>query len=256
MSKRKDYILSEPYLKSQLLHFFSKENDLVILDIGGCEGEDSIKYSRLFPNAKVYVFEPLPANQDLIKENLNKYNIPNVTLMPFALSDNEGEFDFYVSSGKPDNVSDEDWDYGNKSSSLLPPDKHKKIFPWVKFEKIIKVPTKTLDLILKKEKLSHVDFIHMDVQGSELKVLQGAGDALNKIKIIWMEVSNETLYENQPIRFEVEKFMFNKGFHLYKNAVEGVYGDQMYINLKYFKKQDAESYFDKLKLYIKHKIKS
>ena len=245
---REQYILSKSPVSKLLLRLFSRTQKLIIFDIGGCEGEDSIRYSRTFPNSQIFVFEPLPSNQKLILENLKKYHSKNITLVPEALSDSRGVEEFYVSSGSPEGKkNDVSWDYGNKSSSLLPPDKHIEIHPWVKFEKTISVPTNTLNYFLFNKSILEIDFIHMDVQGVELKVLAGAESHLQNIKAIWLEVSNITLYKNQPRRIEVENFMKSNGFCLLKNAITGDSGDQMYINRKYFKLksllQDLKKFF-------------
>jgi len=232
---REYYIISDSPLKKDLLRFFRKNERLIILDIGGCEGEDSIRYSRIFPLSKIYVFEPLPYNQKLITENLSKYQVANVELIPCAVSDIEGVSQFYVSSGHPENMqNDEHWNYGNKSSSLLSPDE-KNMIDWLDFKEKINVETVTIKKFMEKTNTTIVDFIHMDVQGAELKVLEGAKDNLSKVKAIWLEVSDIKLYENQPLRIEVENFMKDNGFYLYKTVLEGNFGDQLYINKKYFK---------------------
>ena len=63
---RENYILTDSPLKKDLLRLFGSNEKLTILDIGGCEGEESIRYSRIFPLATIYVFEPLPKNIKLI----------------------------------------------------------------------------------------------------------------------------------------------------------------------------------------------
>jgi FkbM family methyltransferase len=229
------YINTDLENKSELLKLFSKKDSLVIFDIGGCEGEDSIRYSRLFPNATVYVFEPLPKNQERIIENINNYNANNVKFFPFALSDSKCLSKFYVSNGNPtDQIGDLDWDFGNKSSSLLPPDKHLENVPWIKFDEVIEVETITLDDFLFENEIKQIDFMHMDVQGAELKVLTGATKSLKKIKAIWLEVADITLYKNQPIKKDIEDFMNKNGFYLAKSSLEGKVGDQLYLNKTYF----------------------
>src|SRR3990172_1439469 len=117
MHNREAYISADSPIKNDLLKLFKKDQKLVILDIGGCEGEESIRYLRIFPNSSIFCFEPLPGNQKIILENIRKYNLKNICLVPVALSDEEGNQQFYVSSGHPDEQSlKNDWDYGNKSS--------------------------------------------------------------------------------------------------------------------------------------------
>jgi FkbM family methyltransferase len=236
MYDREKYILSDSPIKNDLLKLFSFKDKLVIFDIGGCEGEDSIRYSRLFPNSKIFIFEPLPNNQKLIQENLKKFKVLNVALIPEALSDNKSVEKFHVSSGCPDEMNHNlNWDFGNKSSSLLAPDKIEDLIPWLKFKEVIEVPTNTLKNFVQFNNLSHIDFVHMDVQGAELKVLKGAQNIIKYIRVIWLEVSNDQLYKEQPQIVDVESFMHENEFIRIKTIFSGVNSDQLYINKKYFK---------------------
>ena len=245
MSKynREGYILSESPLKRHLLKLFKKNDKLIVFDIGGCEGEESLRYSRIFPSSQVFVFEPLPNNQKLIVENIEKYEVENVKLIPFAVSDVNGCLEFHVSSGHPEHESNKlDWDFGNKSSSLLPPEKLNNP-SWLKFRKKIDVETITLNSFLLTNKMEEVDFVHMDVQGAELKVLMGAKGYINKIKAVWLEVADIELYKGQPLRVDIENFMTKNGFYLVKSEMEGQVGDQFYLNKKYFR---VFSFFSKV----------
>lgn len=232
---REDYILNETPLKKDLLKFFNKKDKLNILDIGGCEGEETIRYSRLFPLSNIYVFEPLPLNINRIYKNLTKYNLKNVAVLPVAVSNEIGVSKFYISSGKPDHILDDvDWDFGNKSSSLLLP-KINNNPDWLFFDEEILVDTITLESFFINNKINAIDFIHMDVQGAELKVLEGAKKIIKNIKAIWLEVSEIELYKNQPLRPDIEEFMKLNDFELIKTKIEGQIGDQFYINKKFFK---------------------
>lgn len=236
MYNRTQYINSESPIKKDLLRLFNKEEKLTIFDIGGCEGEDSIRYSKIFPLASIFVFEPLPNNQALINRNLVQYEVKTVELCPIALSDSEGVQDFFVSSGHPDSQPiNDNWNFGNKSSSLLPPNDKMELISWLKFETVIKVNTDTLNNFSKNHNIDIIDFVHMDVQGAELKVLKGAGSYLRKIKVIWLEVSDISLYKYQPLRTDIEQFMNNSGFKLIKTELKDNFGDQMYINQSYFR---------------------
>lgn len=232
---RDNYILKDSPLKNDLLKLFKKKDKLTILDIGGCEGEESIRYSRIFPFSSIYLFEPLPENQKLVTANIIKYNAKNIKLVPLAVSNVEGISQFHVSSGHPKNQSNNlDWDFGNKSSSLLPPEKNN-IASWLIFDKIINVQTITLDSFLNQNKIKEIDFVHMDVQGAELKVLMGANNHIKNIKSMWLEVSNIELYKSQPLTREIENFMDANGFYLIKSEMQGQVGDQFYLNKKYYK---------------------
>jgi len=118
MKNINEYIATEIEIKNILKNFINGE--IVIFDIGACEGEDSIRYAKLFPKSKIYSFEPINGNIEKFKKNLEKYKTKNIHLTEKALSNKIEQKSIFVSSGNPEGHNSE-WDYGNKSSSLLEP---------------------------------------------------------------------------------------------------------------------------------------
>jgi len=227
---RDAYIRSPLPIAEELQTLFNSLDPLVIFDIGACEGEDSIRYGREFPNARIYAFEPLPSNMTTLKRQVAAYGATQVEAFPIALSDERGTATFYVSSGSPENLpSTEDWEYGNKSSSLLPPAELREHYPWIRFEQSIEVDTDTLAGFCAARGIGRIDFIHMDVQGAELKVLRGAGDLLRGVRAIWLEVEKVALYAGQPLADEMQQFMNANGFVKRKDTVGEVTGDHLYV---------------------------
>jgi FkbM family methyltransferase len=209
-----------------------------VFDIGACEAEDSIRYSRLFPQAAVYAFEPRTDNLAIGKESIARYKADRIVLENIALSNSNGVAEFFLSEGAPEGIETGEWDFGNKSSSLLPPSEEmKKHTSWLKFNKRIEVPTMRLEDYVKSRNIEAIDFAHIDVQGAELMVLEGAGHFLKSIRLIWMEVEAVELYKNQPLKKDVESFMKAHDFENVLDTVNTVAGDQLYANSKYF---DAE----------------
>lgn len=184
MNKFEEFINSELPIKKELQKIFDSEEPSVIFDIGACEGEDSLRYSNLFKTATIYSFEPLPENYNICLNNFAKFSNNQIKIFQLALSSKNGTANFYVSSGKPEGVTQSDWDYGNKSSSLYPPDSTFKQYEWLKFDKQIDVKTQTISSFCQDQSINIIDFIHMDVQGAELDVLKGAGNKLSSVKAI------------------------------------------------------------------------
>ncbi|MFP3756777.1 FkbM family methyltransferase [Cupriavidus sp. SIMBA_020] len=227
---RDAYIQSPLPIAEELAQLFQLDAPLVIFDIGSCEGEDSIRYARSFPNSRIYAFEPLPANMATLKRQVAAYGATQVEAFPIALSDERGTATFYVSSGAPEHLpNNENWDYGNKSSSLLPPGEVTDHHPWLKFDQAIEVKTDTLANFCDARGIDHIDLIHMDVQGAELKVLLGAGALLQQVKAIWLEIENVPLYEGQPLAPEMQAFMESQGFVKHKDTVSEISGDHLYV---------------------------
>src|SRR5690348_6400423 len=110
MPDRHAYI-TRPNLQPQeivLKEMYDPSAAIIILDIGACEGENSVRYSKMFPNAKIFAFEPLKKNVELIERHIEKYNALNVKVEPVCLSDHVGTVEFHVSSGTPEEFKDKD----------------------------------------------------------------------------------------------------------------------------------------------------
>jgi FkbM family methyltransferase len=245
--------LNTPFeIQNELNSFFKTKNVKTILDIGACDGLDSIKYAKFFPFSKVYSFEPLLNNFKLIECNLRKYNIVNVYPINLALSEEKGIATFYVSSGRPLEIDENiEWDFGNKSSSLLEPNKTIEVHPWLKFDEQIIVKTDTLNNKIDELKINTIDFIHMDVQGAELMVLKGSSKYISKIKMIWLEVENIELYKNQPLTVDVEFFLKSNNFVKIKDTVTNIAGDQLWVNYDYFPLKKVKRKIYKLLNFLK-----
>jgi FkbM family methyltransferase len=230
-----------------LQQLFPKNSPLLIMDIGACEGDSTVRYAQQFPQATLYTFEPLPNNMRTVEEVVAHFGV-QAQVKPFeiALSNQNGTADFYRSSGKPDHLQEVDWDFGNKSSSLLPPDKIKETHQWMKFEEVVTVRTQTLLDFCREQQITTIDFIHIDVQGAELLVLQGAGQQLKHLKAIWLEAANVTYYKDQATQNEIGAFMQSKGFvKLLDTIYDKADGDQFWVQPRLFD-QEKQNLLQKL----------
>ena len=230
------YLQTEPPHLPMLRLLLNSKAAITILDVGSCEGEDSLRYLTAFPQSRVFAFEPFPDNARKIKALIPGELSERFRLIEAAISDEDGEADLHLSSGQPPSKSQDDrWDYGNKSSSLLAPaELMQRFHPWLQFKKKIRIPTLRLDSFAKQAGLNHVDFIHMDIQGAELKALQGAANLLKKTGLIWIEVADEMIYSGQPKAADINSLLTGFGFSLLLSCVENGFGDHLYVNPAYF----------------------
>lgn len=244
MFDRENYINSPVEIEFELLNLLDRHSVRYVFDIGACEAEDSIRYSLLFPSSTVYAFEPRKDNLAIGQESIKKHSRSNIVLENIALSNMNGVAEFFLSEGAPaDSAGTKDWDFGNKSSSLLPPSEEmKKHTAWLQFNRRTEVETRRLEDYIAEKKIPAIDFAHIDVQGAELMVLQGAGDFLKNIKLIWMEVEAVELYKNQPLKNDVERFMEKNNFVNILDTVNTVAGDQLYANLAFFNEKKIRSF--------------
>jgi 2-O-methyltransferase len=231
-----DYINQES-LQVNLLSLFFKDNlPKVFLEIGACEGEDSIKYLRNFPSVFLYAIEALPENTIAIHNNLSDAYKGRFQLIEAAVTEFDGTYDLYVSSGHPEGIpKTKDWNYGNKSSSILAPTKlMNNIHKWLNFNKKIKVNGVSLETIISKLPYEFIDFVHLDVQGAELGILKGGRKILRNIRCLWVEVSEKEIYHQQAMAADIEKFMKENGFVKVLDTLSNGFGDHFYLNTNRF----------------------
>lgn len=217
-----------------LLDLFAQHESLVFFDAGACEGESSVRYARLFPGSTVYAVEPLPGNVTLLHQTLGTYGVTNVVPLQTCLAHRAGPMTFHLSAGAPAEFAglELDYDFGNKSSSLLAPQETATAYPWLEFPETVTVATERLDALAARLGLRCIDFFHLDVQGAELLVLRGAGEFLPHIHTVWLEVEDVPLYAGQPLRRDVSCFMRRRGFvkllETWGDETGEPYGDQFW----------------------------
>jgi FkbM family methyltransferase len=231
---RADYLAEPLPIEDELSKLFERGTAITIFEVGACEGLDTVRYARRFPESRVYAFEPVPKNVAEMKALLAEQAISNVEVIAAAVSDSNEPCVLHLSSTADGfEKKDGDWDYGNKSSSLLAPAQHLDRYEFVAFKETITVPSTTLRRFCDERSIGVVDFLHMDVQGAELRVLEGADMAA--IGAIWLEVSKIPLYDGQPLVKDVESFMKRHGFVCFTNKMGKVQGDQLYLNERRFR---------------------
>ena len=109
--------------------------------------------------------------------------------------------------------------WGNPLSARVAPNKCYSVDSLVCASKAqnleIKVEVTTLDKVISGLKESSVDILKIDVQGFEVGVLKGARRALNKVKVVMIEVSLYDFYGNSKSTwFDVNKILEESNFKL------------------------------------------
>lgn len=155
-----------------------------IVEIGCCDGEDSLAFLSAFGNKmKLYCFEADPRNIVIFRENIKDSD--RCKLVPMAISNEDGEVTFYQSFGKrPGNPSQVN---RRSSGSIRKPDGHLQAQKWCSFNDGIKVPSITLDSWCKQNGITSIDLIWADVNGGERNMIEGAKNALKFTKYIYTE---------------------------------------------------------------------
>lgn len=134
----------------------------VILDIGANIGYYALMEARLTGRAGlVYACEPVPENFELLKRNIQLNGVTNIEAFNIALGDKNGEVEMYLSQKS------------NLHSMSLTKN--------TSSESRIKVKLLKVDEFLKDK--GAPDFVRMDVEGYENKILQGMDKILQSDKL-------------------------------------------------------------------------
>lgn len=194
-----------------------------VIHVGGFVGEELKEY-RECGLYNTLIFEPQPDLYEIIKEKCGD----NESVFPFALGNKDSTEKMYVSEtdGGIENGS-------GASSSLLKPQKHLTEHPQVKFTRTIDVEVVTLDWLMstiaKVENTDQWNFLNIDVQGYELKVLQGAEKTLQSTNGLIVEVNRDEVYTDCAKIWEIDEFLEKRGFRQTKLVWQSEsWGDALY----------------------------
>ncbi|RPG05627.1 MAG: FkbM family methyltransferase, partial [Pelagibacteraceae bacterium TMED247] len=198
----KDGKVWEPHMHEVFKEYIKKDD--VVLEAGCHIGSHSVLLSMLC--GKLILFEPMPYSAKLLEKNLKVNGLDNFILYEDGLSDKEGVTYFDYSPK------------GNPGASALEDGSHKKdeegkssdnniLFNQ---EGRIEVDLMTIDSL----GLDRLDFIKLDIEGSEEDVIRGAFNTIEKFKpIITLEIYSD---HNGGSSFEnaVDKFsnLINLGY--------------------------------------------
>jgi FkbM family methyltransferase len=169
----------------------------VFFDVGANDGATFQAYLQRYPDSEVYAFEPIPELCARIKSQAAALGQGRVHVIHAAVSNFNGEATFNVSRHA-------DWG----TSSLLTFDDAVGE-RWsgredLRFSERITVPVIELRSFVRAQGISKIDFLHIDAQGHDLKVLQGMGDALRMVEAGDLEAPSELnrrLYAEQDYTY-------------------------------------------------------
>jgi FkbM family methyltransferase len=184
-------------------------SEIVLVDGGARSGVSELE--RLAPHVAAFGFEPNPDEYEKLSSGLfalNGVTYRRLVYSPLALLAQPGEATLHVSK-RPG------------ATSLLRPNSdllsHFDRDNWSQLGEIVgevHVPGTTLASFFADEELDAVDLLKLDTQGSELAILQAAGDRLRDIGVIKTEVETVPVYEGQPLLGDVCVFLADHDFEL------------------------------------------
>lgn len=235
MSTQTQFNLLPLEIYNEITTFFGSEIK-TILDVGCNYGQSSINYANSFPSSKVFSVEADFEIIAVLNKNIYDQNLANqISTFSIALDEASSERKLYKFDKRTDaSLNDDNKENYTRFNSLLMPLSLLEIDPTLVVSDEVLIKTVSLKDFVNKENIKEIDLLHLFVQGSELNVLRGAENFIHNIKMIWLEVFNDTLYSDQPLKSEIENYLMKAGFTKIKDSSQGFTGKQLWVNYRWF----------------------
>ena len=209
--------LSTDFLVS---NFYDKE--INFFNIGCSDLGDTIDFKNHLPNAKFYAFE---CNENFREGNKVRAAEHGINYFHYALSDVEDKITYY-----PSETLNGQKDWYISSSTLKP-------IPTEYFNLTYGEPYFVQSIMLDKfcnEKYISPDFVHIDVEGAEYKVLSKLGKY--RPLCIWSEIcAFDVFYESGTSYEDFDNLLFGYGY----TKLHSSNNDALYIHDS-FKPKDSK----------------
>jgi FkbM family methyltransferase len=168
----------------EMYKFCAKRINPFIIDCGANLGMSVIYFKELYPGSSIIAFEPDNYIFGFLQKNVKSFGYNNVELINAALWDSEGTISFLAEGGA-----------GGRIETKQNEDNY------------IKVNTVRLkDFIIKQK----VDFLKIDIEGAEYRVIKDCSDVLKDIDFIFVEY-HSLLNEKQKLH-EILRIIDDAGF--------------------------------------------
>jgi FkbM family methyltransferase len=188
--------------ENEIYKFSTSSTRPVIIDCGANIGLSVIYFKRLYPTAKLIAFEPDPGIFELLEKNIRLNNLQDVELHQSAVWTENGSISFSANSTEASHISE------NADPTTA---------QQVKTERLA-------DFLSLAEK---IDFLKVDIEGAEWKVMLDCARHLSKIQNMFIEYHGKA-HETNKLADLLQLFQQHNFSTYIKNAADTL--DYPFIN--------------------------
>lgn len=191
------YEVSEMHLLSRLI-----QPGMTVIDAGANWGIYSLLLAKLVTNTgQVIAIEPSSREYHRLNNHIKLNQLSQIQPVKVALSDFTGSAKLSIAK------------QGHEGHNTL----GKFVYPDTQLDKTQSVNLQTLDKLATQLKLTQLDFIKLDIEGSESLALSGGASVINTFRpLILLEVFNQSLMQQQSSANQVWQFLLDHNYQLYR----------------------------------------
>lgn len=176
--------------ENEIYKFSASSERPLIIDCGSNIGISVLYYKKLYPGSTVIAYEPDKKNFQLLSKNISDNNLQQVRLHEAAVWVENGEISFASNAAEGSSIT-----MTNEERNVV-------IVPAVRLA----------DILNKYEK---IDFLKLDIEGAEDKVVADCGSLLSRIENLFLEYHG-TIHETAKLTI-ILKTLSDCGFSIYLN---------------------------------------
>lgn len=201
------YMFNEIFVK-EIYEFKNRTASPRIIDCGANIGLSVIYFKKKYPNATIIAFEPDQEIFKVLTQNVNSGNLKDIQLIDQALSSSSGEAFFQPN--------------GSDGGRIDTEDTHR-----------TKINTTQLSNYLH----DRVDFLKIDIEGSETEVLEESFALLKNVDNLFVEYHS---FKNKEQSLErILKILLESGFRYYINGFNSKQ-NQPFIKVNVYENMDLQ----------------
>ena len=187
------YQLKEYFVDGRMDFKCDVENPKII-DCGANVGVSIIRFKKLFPKAIISAYEADAKVFDCLQKNLASNGIQDVSLINKAVWVHNDGVEFGIE--------------GADGGSVFHEGQNKVLVPSIRLKDVI-------------SKYDRIDLLKMDIEGAESDVLLDCGDAIQRVKYLFVEYHS---FIDQPQRLnELLELFKRNGFRFYIHSIGSVH---------------------------------
>jgi FkbM family methyltransferase len=185
----------------------------IILEAGASTGEDTMRFKETWPKSIIHCFEPVPSLFGKLQDRV--LGIKGIAAHNFALSISFYDQKFNIAKSEeisslfPDNFMNINIPQDVLDSVNM---KREDAHDYDDTEIIVKCMT--INTYCNMNNIHAIDFMWLDTEGAELKILQGASNILSRVKVVSCELNFQQFRKGAVMFDELYDFMIKNNFEL------------------------------------------